>query len=122
MNYGEVYTRLTYEFAFVKFRKRGGDIRYMLATRNLNGAALEHGNLGGLLAGHDKRCNIKNGNMAVIDIIIGECRSFNIQRVLDIQWLGQVETQDEYDTALSKFIEIKNKSEEADSKVDLDLL
>ena len=110
MNYGEVYTRLSYEFAFVKFRKRNGDIRYMLATRNVSGAALEHGNLGGLLGGHDKRCNIKNGNMAVIDIIIGECRSFNIQRVLDIQWLGQVETQDEYDLALSMFIELKNKS------------
>ena len=123
MEYGEVFTRLTYETAIVAFFKKDGSVRLMLCTRNLKTVALEHGNLKGLLEGHDKRCNIKNGNVAVIDLILGEGRAFNIKRVISISWLGEIVTQEQYDEALHKFKEVKEKFESKyNNGLSLDLL
>jgi len=122
MTYGELYTRLSYETAFIAFFKKDGSVRLMLGTRNLKTAALEHGNLSTALAGHDKRCNIKNGNLSVVDLVLGECRSFNIERLIKIHWLGEIDTQEKYDEALRKFKELKEKFENENRSINLDLL
>lgn len=110
--YSEVFSRLNSELAIVKFLKKDGTERLMLATRNISIGELEYGHLGSKLNGHDKRCNIHNGNLAVIDMMLGECRSFNIDRLLSIDWLGEVQTTEEYNEAYEKFSEIKKQFED----------
>ena len=100
--YTEVYRKLTYETATVIFLKKDGTVRIMLATRNINTSNLKYEFLGYELGGHDNRCDISNGNIAVIDLIIGEARSFNIGRVLKIYYHGVVSNQDEFEVAYAK--------------------
>ena len=91
-NYPEVYNRLNVELGIIIFMKKNGEVRVMLGTRNLNIAsyafAIEGQTVKNSLAGHDNRCNIKNGNIAVMDVMIGEARSFNIERLVYITYLG----------------------------------
>lgn len=110
-NYSEVYNRLSTETCVVVFKKKDDTIRVMLATRNLITSGLDYGLLKGLLDGHDKRCNIRNGNVGVIDLTIGEGRAFNIDRVVDILWLGDIRTKEELEAAFDKFMEIKSAHE-----------
>lgn len=111
MKYGEVFGRLTYELAAIVFLKKDGKIRVMLGTRNLRTAELEYGFLGQKLGGRDRNCNIDNGNIALIDMVIGEVRSFNIERLLSIDFLGEVRSKEEYDKVYKDFIEFKEEYE-----------
>ena len=87
-SYPEVFSKLTYETALVTFLKKDGTIRVMLCTRNLDTISIKYGFQGAALGGHDNRCNINNGNLAVYDLILGDARSFNIDRLVDIQYGG----------------------------------
>lgn len=111
MNYAEVFSKLTYETAAIVFLKKDGTVRIMLGTRNLNTVNLLYGFQGQVLGGHDNRCNIKNGNLAVYDMIVGDARSFNIDRLLDIQYAGVINTKEEYDNVLANFIKFKEEYE-----------
>lgn len=110
-DYAEVYSRLSYETAVITFLKKNGEARVMLATRNIRTAELQFGFLGGKLGGHDKRCNISNGNVAVIDLILGEARSFNISRVLDIQYAGQITTMERLNEVIEGYSKYKKEYE-----------
>lgn len=102
LSYSEIYMRLQFESAVVTFKKKDGTLRVMLCTRNIYTGALVNGDSSavlGRLAGHDKRCSIANGNLAVFDLIIGETRSFNAERVLDIKFLGEIKTTEQLDEA-----------------------
>lgn len=119
--YSEVYNRLSTETGVVKFRKKDGTLRVMMCTRNLITANLDYGMLKGLLDGHDKRCNIRNGNIGVIDLTIGEGRAFNIERVISIDWLGDIRTKEDLDKAFDVFMNIKNNSD-VSSQISMDTL
>ncbi len=119
--YSEVYNKLSTETGVVKFRKKDGTLRVMLCTRNLITANLDYGMLKGLLDGHDKRCNIRNGNIGVIDLTIGEGRAFNIERVISIDWLGDIRTKEDLDKAFDIFMNIKNNSD-VSSQISMDTL
>ena len=110
-SYAEVFSKLTYELAFIVFLKKDGTVRLMLGTRNLNTVSLEYGFQGKALGGHDNRCNINNGNVAVFDMVLGEARSFSIDRLVDIQYCGVVSTKEELDEAARKFMEFKAEYE-----------
>lgn len=106
MRYQDMFMRLTYETAGVIFIKRDGTIRTMLATRNIKTAEVfGYPHLGGILAGHDKRCNVHNGNMAVIDLTIGEGRSYHVDRLVAIEWYGEITDATRADTVYSGFKE-----------------
>ena len=111
MNYAEVFSKLTYETATVIFMKKGGDIRIMLATRNLHTIELDHGFQGRALGGHDNRCNIKNGNMAIFDLILGEARSFSIDRLVSIEYYGVITNREELETIAQKYLAFKKDYE-----------
>lgn len=111
MDYAEVFRNLTYQTAIVIFVKKNCDIRVMLGTRNLKTIELQYGFQGMALGGHDKRCNINNGNLALYDMIIGEARSFNINRLTTIEYLGEITTQDELNKAVEKFLAFKEEYE-----------
>lgn len=109
--YPEVFSRLSFETAIITFIKKNGEARVMLATRNLNTVNIQYGFKGQELGGHDKRCNINNGNVAVFDIILGEARSFSITRLVDIQWLGIISNKDELDATIEKFSNYRKEYE-----------
>jgi len=121
MTYPEVFSKLTYETAAITFLKKDGTVRMMLGTRNLNTISLLYGFQGQVLGGHDNRCNINNGNIAVYDMIIGDARSFNIQRLLDIQFAGIISTKEQYDEVLKKFVAYKEGYEKSKPmQIDMD--
>ncbi|MBO5389803.1 MAG: DUF2693 domain-containing protein [Lachnospiraceae bacterium] len=111
MTYPEIYSKLTYETAAIIFLKKNGEVRLMLGTRNLNTISLIYGFQGQTLGGHDTRCNINNGNVAVFDMIIGDARSFHIDRLLDIQFAGVINSKEEYDEVLKQFVKFKEEYE-----------
>lgn len=110
--YPEIYNKLSYEVATVIFMKKDGTIRIMLATRNINTAALEYGFKGGELGGRDNKCNINNGNVAVIDMLIGEPRIFHIDRLVSVEYHGVVGTKEELDKAVEKHLQFKKAYED----------
>lgn len=123
MTYPEVYSKLCYETALIVFLKKNGEVRLMLGTRNLNTVALLYGFQGNVLGGHDTRCNINNGNVAVYDMIAGDARSFNIDRLLDIQFAGVITTKEQYDEVLNKFVKFKDDYEKnKPMRVDMDTI
>lgn len=119
-DYAEVFSRLTYETAAIVFFKKNSEIRVMLGTRNLSTVGLLYGFQGQVLGGHDKRCNINNGNLAVYDLVLGDARSFNIDRLIDIQYGGIVETKEQYDKLLESFVKFRDEYE-ASKAQDTDL-
>lgn len=111
MTYPEVFSRLTFEVAIITFIKKNGEARVMLGTRNLNTVSLKYGFMGKELGGHDNRCNINNGNIAVVDLVIGEARSFSISRLVDVQWLGVVGSVEELDKFIERFAQYRKEYE-----------
>ena len=123
MTYPEVFSKLTYETAFIVFLKKDGSVRLMICTRNLNTVSLAYGFQGKSLGGHDNRCNIKNGNMAVIDLALGEARSFHIDRLVDIEFKGVVEDKQQLDKLAAEFIEFRDEYEKTKPmKMDMSML
>lgn len=123
MTYPEVYSRLCYETAFIVFLKKDGTIRLMLCTRNLNTVALQYGFQGKALGGHDNRCNISNGNIAVFDLALGEARSFNIDRLVKIEFKGIVSTAEQLEEVTGEFLEFKAEYEKSQPmELDMDSL
>ena len=116
MQYSDVFSRLTYETAILVFMKKNGEIRLMLGTRNLNTVSLRYGFQGNVLGGHDNRCNIKNGNIAVYDLLLGDARSFHIDRLVSIEYLGQIDSMEKLEDAAGKFLEFKEKYEASKPK------
>lgn len=123
MTYPEVYSRLCYETAFVVFLKKDGTIRLMLCTRNLNTVSLQYGFQGKALGGHDNHCNISNGNIAVFDLALGEARSFNIDRLVKIEFKGIVSTAEQLEEVTGEFLEFKAEYEKSQPmELDMDSL
>ena len=122
-SYGELFMRLGYEAAIVQFLKKNGELRLMLATRNVEALRNTFGFVGSALAGHDKRCNIKNGNIAVIDMELGESRSFSIDRVVYLEYLGEIGTIDKLDDVYRQFSTARKKFDtEVNKSISMDML
>ena len=109
MTYPEVYSKLNFETAIIIFLKKNGEVRVMFGTRNLNTVSLVYGFQGQKLGGHDTRCNINNGNVAVFDMVAGDARAFNIERLIDIQFVGVISTKEEYDEQFAKFVQFRQE-------------
>lgn len=123
MKYAEVFSRLTYETAFLVFFKKDGSIRLMLATRNLNTVGLNYGFQGRALGGHDNRCNIQNGNLAVFDLMAGEARSFHIDRLISIEYHGIITKAEELEQLAEKFNTFKEEYESTQpTSINMDML
>lgn len=106
-SYAELFRELTVNTGIVVFFKKNGDVRVMLCTRNLRTVEIQYGFQGKALGGHDNRCNIGNGNMAVFDLVVGDARSFNIDRVVYAEIVGEVKNKEQLEVAVEKYIEIK---------------
>lgn len=121
-SYPEVFSKLTYETAMIIFMKKNGDVRVMFGTRNLHTVELHWGFQGAALGGHDNRCNIKNGNIAVYDLMLGEARSFNIERLVAIEYLGEIRSKEELDKAAQTYLDFKNKYDASTKELTMESL
>ena len=123
MKYAEVYSKLTYEVGTIIFMKKDGTIRLMLGTRNINTASLEYGFLGGKLSSRDNNCNINNGNVALIDLMIGEIRTFSIDRLIRADFHGYIETKEQLDEVVRNFMNFKKEYEKTEAmELTMDML
>lgn len=107
--------KLQFETAVVVFRKKDKTLRAMLCSRNLRTGmlcGLDGALVQAMLGSHDKRCSIANGNMCVMDLVLGEPRSFGVDRVHSIEFKGVVETQERFDEVMGEFLEVSNKVRE----------
>ena len=109
--YPEVFSKLTYETAYLIFLKKDGSIRLMLATMNLSKFSLSWGFQGKALGGHDNRCNINNGNVAVFDLLLGDARSFSIDRLVSIEYMGIVDSIERLNEVADSFLKFKEEYE-----------
>ncbi len=109
MEYSEVFLKLTYETAVLVFIKKDGTIRTLLGTRNMKTASMTEEDLIGKMQGYDSRLNINNGNMAIVDLAIADVRSFNIDRLVSIDWLGEIETKEELEEVYEIFKEFETE-------------
>lgn len=103
MTYETAYNSLQMGVCILTFLKKDGTIRNMLATRNTRIASMYGQFDARQFEGHDRRCGIENGNIAVYDLIIDETRSFNISRLISLNYLGNVSTREQLDMNVETF-------------------
>ena len=119
--YQEVFQNLSYYIAIVVFMKKDGSIRIMLCTRNTVAITNILGLRTSVLNGHDKRCNIQNGNISVLDLVIDEPRSFSINRLIDIIYFQPVMNKEQFQGIVNYYVDFKQKYESTMPKtMDLD--
>jgi hypothetical protein len=107
-SYTELYKKLTYEAMVIIFLKKDGTVRVMLGTRNLDIAKVKFGWINSELSKMDKRCSVDNGNVGIIDLILGEGRCFNVNRLIWVKSLGVVTDEAQYDKMIQYFAEFTN--------------
>lgn len=107
--YPDLYNRLNLETLILIFYKGNGEIRVMLGTRNNITLDIAGNDLNYELHGIDNRCSINNGNIGVIDLELGEARSFKPERTVQVYSVGIVDTPELLKTTLEKFKEFKEQ-------------
>ena len=116
MKYEDLYSRLCNNAMIVVFLKKNAELRVMLCTRDLMKATVSTQKPGMLLQAHDRICNMSNGNIAVIDLELGEPRSFNIERVVVAQETD-VSTQEAWEKSLRDLYNVREHYKEKYQKV-----
>ena len=117
VTYKNMFVELQWNAYIIQFTKKNGENRIMLATRNLDICKLKYGVLNGALYKRDERCDITNGNIAVIDLEIGEPRQFSITSLISVirladidDSLAQLDSIDKIDRAIDIVRKIRNKN------------
>ena len=99
-NYCDVFNSLEYKTGVAVFMKKNGDMRVMLATRNVDTIEkLGIGNMYGKMLSYSNRCNQGNGNIPVMDIILADARTINVDRLLEFEPIGVINTQEDLNNA-----------------------
>lgn len=107
MTFSDCYVKLGRSLCLLIFLKRNGEPRCMLATRHLSMASRYRGFFGGEISMIDKRNEKNKGVLAVIDMEIGETRSFNSDRVISLIEITEPETKEEFIEFVSRFHSFK---------------
>ena len=107
--YVQMMHDLTYNLMLIIFVKKNGEERVMLATRNRDIYRMEYGDTYNAMNGMDNKCSIQNGNIACIDMVIGEARMFNMYRVLQSYIIGEPKNNAEYSAMFDRFMTFKEK-------------
>lgn len=109
--YTSIYREITSNAGIFIFMKKDNTIRVMLGTRNIDIAKIKFGWIPGELNKMESRCNRDNGNLAVIDLVIGEGRCFNMGRLIWYKPIGVIRNEQEFNEVLKEFVEFtKNYS------------
>ena len=107
MKYGEAFTKLTSNICAIIFIKANGQPRCMLATRHVSLASRYSGFFGGEIDMLDRR-NARNKDvLAVIDLEIGETRSLNTGRLVNLIPLTEPTSREEFNQLVENFTKFK---------------
>lgn len=118
-SYSDLYMFMSTHTVLVVFLKKDGHPRCMLCTRSSATMRLCYEDRIPAFKGHDKRCSIDNGNLGVMDLMIGEPRSFNVNRICNIYDCGEINTFKELESKMEytrSFEEEYNKQFGGDDK------
>lgn len=120
--YCNLLQALEFQTVVVKFQKKDGSTRVMLGTRNkMTVQQICNTDLSGMLLGFDKKANIENRNIPVVDLALGEVRTFCVSRLEGYQLLGIIsnvnsEAAFEYYNQILEDVESQIKKEIEDKK------
>lgn len=93
VDYRDLRGDLSCYSAVILFRKKKGDKRVMICTRNLNTVlSLSGYGMEGLLYGYDKRHTESTNTLAVVDLAINDVRTIPVDRILGIVLVGYLES------------------------------
>lgn len=125
--YGEVFGRLITESAIIIFKKSDGTERLLFGTKNMDTVQMvitSHNRdyMEKMLSGYSKRCSMGNGNIAVIDLPLNECRMFNVMRMKSIEWLGEIRTDNQLNEAIARYTQVKKEFDAEKDKGKQELL
>lgn len=109
LTYPEVYSRLNFETAIIIFFKKNGEVRLMLGTRNISTIRAMYNTTGNELGYQESRCSIKNGNVAVYDLMLADARCFSISRLVEVIWLGVLSDRASIYDAGKRFVEFEKE-------------
>lgn len=117
--YNSIYGDLEDGVCLEVFLKKNGDIRVMLCTRDIiTSEQWLKDSLAGKLNHHSQRCNIHNGNISVIDLLLGDVRSFNVDRLIKHLDLSQYDSE----RCTGIYTDINKLVLQTDTKLSLDNL
>ncbi len=132
-NFSEVSYRLSEEVAIVVFRKKDKSIRTLLCTRCMHilNSMTENGTYmcakingrDNILVGNktDKDGNVTpNRNIAAIDLIIEDVRCFNIDKVIEIKWLGAPQNKEQEGYCMQWFALFKQYYDKYDERTEIE--
>lgn len=109
LDYGKTYSGLNWWGACIVFFKKNGELRVMLASRSRAIAAIAGcGDKITSLNYRDAKCNINNGTIGVIDLVLGEARAFNTKRVAWFEWVN-IRNQQEFDQAILRVKQLEEQ-------------
>ena len=124
--YGSMFMYLGRFTGIVVFRKKNNELRVMLCTRNDNTIKVQNEEYKCFeLKGHDKRCNIQNGNMSVFDLVKTEPRGFNAARVMYVEYfLEEINTESKLNYAIEFFAKVEElvKKEYPENKIETEFV
>lgn len=123
----EIYNRYNSELddgvCCTIFFKKNGMLRLMLCTRDIFTSNICLGDsLANKLNYHSERCNFKNNNISVIDLLIGDVRSFNIDRVIRNIYLGECNSTNDFNRYIRAYANIESMFKSVDTIITLDNL
>lgn len=105
------------------FFKKDSTLRIMLATRDIITAGMcLSDSLSHKLNKHSERCNCSNGNIAVIDLLLGDVRSFSVDRLVRNIYLGECSNLKEFENFVVQYNNIRKQFDNVNQVLNLDNL
>lgn len=118
-DYVKLYRELESGIVRVKFIKKDGTVRDMLCSRDMTIIDVLHPGVYRKLGSHASRCNKKTGAIAVIDLILGECRAFSVNRIIENENYGEAETEEDIMKLYDKYVNREKVGEEESLTIDM---
>lgn len=123
IGYGELKGNLCTCVAVILFRKKNGEIRAMMCTRDSSEVVKALGvDITVQLHGHDKRNNEANSTLAVIDLVKEEARAISVEKIIGINYMppfnGDIAINNAYDyyNTVLEHAKMLNAQEKEDAK------
>ena len=107
--YNKIFNMLNFNVCCVIFFKRNGELRFLFGTRDTDvirmGKDVEDKIK--MMNHYDTKCNISSGTISVFDIVLGEVRSFQIDRLIEIINFGEVKSIEKLGEVYKKYKSLK---------------
>ena len=107
--YLQLKNTLEQQSIIVSFKKKNGDVRVMLGTRNMTTCEkICNRDLTKMLFGFDKKNTAATLNIPVVDLALGEVRTFNVERMLGYQLIGVLDNDEVINKAFGYYEQVSD--------------